>query len=342
MGRGIRRPFVASLPDTPSTVWGFMPMTRRSFREIYLPMLFLAAVGAWLLPTRWTGRLMSVVQVIAPFQDGIATVADAVSSSPASDLEVPASAPSQRKDGDALARRNAALRHQVAALTVRVDELSREVEILTATRLWKAGEERIGARGRLIPADVIAPDLLPWRSSRLANAGALQGVRQGQAAISAEVTVKQGEAPGLRPGLAVLLGETLIGHVEQVGTETTRIKLVSDVSTEMKVLIGRFDQEGFTPLKRFFWLKGVGKARMEILDATRHDVETHRIQVGDVVLSDPTNPMLPVAMTIGTVTSIEDDRKNPLLAHLVVEPVVDFKTLRRVYVYDPTPAVKRN
>ena len=136
----------------------------------------------------------------------------------------------------------AALAHQVAALTIRVAELEREVGILTATRLWDVDGARLGASGQLIPAGVVTGDLLPWRSSSLINAGTLQGVRPGAAVTSCHFTVNRGTDDSVRNGLAILLGETLIGWVEQAGTHTARVKLLTAPSVAMKVRIGRLEK----------------------------------------------------------------------------------------------------
>ncbi|RME41043.1 MAG: rod shape-determining protein MreC [Planctomycetota bacterium] len=294
------------------------PTERR--RNWYLPVLTAITILALLLPDRWTGPLISAVQVTVPLQDAAGAVW----------RKEPAAAASSGRD-----RGTEALRHQAAALAARVAELEREVEILTATRLRDIGGKRLGSRGKLIPARVVAEDLLPWRSSRLLDAGSLQGVRRGAPVASRYFTLDQGSERGVRDGMAVLLGEVLVGWVEQVGTHTARMKLLSDVDVQMKVRLGRFTENGFALLERGFWLVGRGHGVMQILDAERRDVEAGRIAVGDVVLTDPSGDVLPASMTVGTVAAIETDPKHPLLSILTVRSPVDPNALRRVYIYEP-------
>ena len=309
-----------------------MPRRRphQASRRTYLAILPVIAITALLLPAEWTGKLISLAQIIVPFQHAATVTADSVGQ--ALRPNKPTVSP---EEYEALERKKAALEHQVAALAVRVAELEKEVDILTATRLWDAAGKRIGARGRLIPARVITDDLLPWRSSQLVNAGTLQGVERGSAVTSRLFTIDQGDTDGLDRGMAVLLGEVLVGLVEQAGTHTARVKLLSDVSVQMKVRVGRLTDSGFAPLEDYFWLVGRGDGVMEIGDAKRRDVEAGLIQVGDVVLSDPASGILPCAMTIGRITSIGPDRNNPLLSILTIEAALDETSLRRVYVYDP-------
>lgn len=287
-------------------------------------------IALLLMPTTWTGTLISLTQVIVPFQSATTAAIDAVESvGGRSGEQIPLESFEQLK------LEKAALLHKTAALAVRVDELEREVEILSATRLWDAGGRRLGAEGRLIPAGVVVADLLPWRSSRLVSAGSLQGVRRGSAVVSRYFTIDRGGETGVRDGMAVLLGETLVGLVAQVGTHTSRVKLLGDITVEMKVRVGRFTDDGFVPLDRYFWLKGRGQETMEIRDAERRDVDAGIVQVGDVVLSDPSSDLLPAAMTIGRITAIKPDHDNPLLSILTVQSPIASTDLRRVYLYDP-------
>ena len=299
-----------------------------SLRHSLVVLLALTLVG-FLLPSSWTGRLINLVQVIVPFQDAAASAVDGL---------IPARGDSNR-DGvsqeacEECRREKQALEHHIAALAMRVDELQRDVSILTATRLWDVGG-RVGEKGRLIPAKVIVDDLLPWRSSRLLNAGSLQGVQRGAAVASRFFTVKP-EGAGVQSGMAVLLGEAFVGVVEQVGTHSARVKLLSDITVQMKVRIGRLGADGFVPVEREFWLTGRGQNVMEIADAEWREIEERRIERGDLVLSDPTSESLPAAMAIGRIASVRQDSVNPLLAILTVQPALDAGDLRRVYVFDP-------
>lgn len=293
-------------------------------------LLLIASLTAIVFPRRWTGGLISLVQVIVPFQDAATVAADALSSL---GNDRPSAVSSEAYE--ALTREKAAVEHQAAALAARVEELEGDVAVLTSTRLWSVAGQRLGASGRLIPARVISQDLLPWRSSRLLSAGSVQGVQDGAAVTSNVFTVDRGENAGLHSGLAILLGETLVGEIVQTGTHTSRVKLLSDVSVQMKVRIGRRTGDRFTLVDRYYWLTGRGAGRMEIRDVERKDVETGVIQVGDTVLSDPQSDVLPAAMTIGKVSAASADRDNPLFAILTITGAVPEENLRRVYVYDP-------
>jgi rod shape-determining protein MreC len=221
--------------------------------------------------------------------------------------------------------------NQNAALSARIEELEREIQTLTATRAWDADGRRLGSSGRLIPAHVLGEDVLPWRSSRLLSAGTWQSVREGQAVIN------RGQDAQVRSGLAILLGQVLVGVVEQPASHCSRVKLISDPSTQMKVRLGRFKDGRFALIDGYFWLTGRGRGRMEIRDVDKREGDTGTIAVGDVVLSDPRNELLPAALTIGRVVEITLDRDNPLFAILAIQSMVPEASLDRVYIYDPRP-----
>ncbi|HNQ22379.1 MAG TPA: rod shape-determining protein MreC [Phycisphaerae bacterium] len=312
-------------------------MTRRRrprpyLRTILISLLALSLLGL-LLPRSWTAPLMSLVQVLAPFQAATQAVADGAQARTAGDTPPPTAEEHQQ-----LRQQAEALRHQVAALSAHAVALEEENALLTAVRLRGEGGSALGARGRLIPARVIAQDVVAWRSSRLIDAGTLRGVQPGAIVTSRAFDINQGEEIGLRPGLAVLLAETLVGTVEKTGTHTARVRLLSDITSARRVRIGRFVEDRFALVEPVFWLIGTGRGRMELRDVDRRLVQDGLVAIGDIVLSDPTDEMLPAALTIGKITMVEPDRGNPLLRVLTVEPVVPETQLQRVYVYDPSPA----
>lgn len=281
------------------------------------------------LPRAWTSRLINLVQVLLPLQDAANTSADA-----AAEL-LESSNPVTRSAYEQLQREREALRNQVASLSMRLGELEDEVRVLAKTRLWEVDGEHIGTQGQLVPARVVAKDLVSWRDARVISTGGLQGVRRGDAVTSQTLSIDQGSDGGLQTGFGVLLGEVLIGTAEDVGTQASRVRLFSDPAAGTRVRIGRFTADGFAASDRVFWMSGRGDGRMHIDDVQQRDTAEGIVQIGDVVLSDRGAFNLPVPLTIGTVESIEPDRENPLLVNVTVVPAVDLVSLRKVYVFVP-------
>lgn len=292
--------------------------------------MLVIALAALLAPQTWLHKSISLVQILVPFQHAAEAGADAIGG--ALSIDAP---PVPQTQYDTVLRSKQAAEHRLAALSMRIEELEHEVELLTATRLWNADGAKLGAKGRLIPARVLSQDMLPWRSSRLLTAGTVQGVEHGAAVISNYFTINRGTRDGLQSGSAILLGEALLGVVTQTGTHTSRVQLLSDPDTQMKVRIGRQGEDSFEVADGYYWLVGRGSGTMEIRDVKRQDVDEGRIAPGDLILSDPANDALPAALVIGEVDAVQLDPHKPLFAALAIKSAVNPADLERVYIYDP-------
>lgn len=288
-------------------------------------LLVIAAIGL-ILPKSITDRLISLVQVVVPFQDWSTRTVDAAGEVAFGGADAPTPEEALR-----LQRENQALRHRLAALSTAHDQLAADFASV-------AGIRRQGlAGGRLIPARVLAADAIPWRESRLLSAGSLRGVRADAPVTSNVFSLAAMDDEGLRDGQSVLAGEVLIGIVEQVGTHTARVRLLTDREAPLKVRIARPEGDKFLPLDAEFWLVGVGGGRLEVRDVNHRFVRAGSVREGDVVLSDPTNPALPVALTVGVIKAVHADPDNPLLYRLSVEPPIKPADLRTVFVVDLSP-----
>lgn len=299
---------------------------KRNSHSIRTAVTALFAVGLLLLllPSRWTRGLIGLVQITVPFQDAVGTSMDYLTPS------LTENEPSQETI------RIQTLEHTVAALAGQIRALEEETLRLRGTREWSANGRRFGQHGQLVPAQIISKDLMPWRSSRLLNVGTVQGVDRHSPVMSKSFSLNTGEADGVYPGMAILLRETLIGFINDVSTHTSQVKLMSDVTMEMPVTIGRIvDDMQVVVLPDPFWMKGMGHGEMMIPEVKRSYINLDEIAVGDLVLTPEGHQGLPTSMCIGEIIRIEPDRKNPLLVDLLVVPRVNEHDLQRVYVFDP-------
>ena len=294
-------------------------------RRRLLTILALVSLIGFMLPESVTGPLISLVQVLVPFQDWTTRSADAFGELYRGSPEAPVSP----ETFYALRRENEALRHRLASLSSRYHDLDQEHRSL-------AGIRRRGLRGgRLIPARTVAADALPWRDSYLINAGTLSGVRHGAPATSHLFTVQLEQGDAAREGLSVLAGETLVGFIDQVGTHSARVRLLCDRETRMKVLIARFEEGAFHPLDKEFWMVGTGDPLLEIRDIDHRYIKSSAIQTGDYVLTSPTDVRLPAPMTVGTIAHVKPDQDNGLLYRLEVKTPLAPEDIRTVFVVDP-------
>ena len=301
---------------------------RRLNRKSLLTALIIVSVAGFLLPQRITGSLISLVQVIVPFQDWASRGVDAAAEVVDGGQKVTLS----RNAYETLLRENQALRHQLASADTRYTELEIEHEALAGIR------KRGLAGGRLISARTVAADALSHRESRLINAGTLKGVKHAAPVASDYFTINLDDPTAARNGLAVLTGEVLVGFIEQVGTHSARVRLLTDRHTKMSPIIARWENGVFYPLDKEFWLVGTGGPLLEIRDVDHRYIKTDAIKVGDVVLTSSYDTRLPASMTIGTIKKIHNDPDNTLLYILDVEPPLAANQIRNVFVVDPEGA----
>ncbi|MHC4093845.1 MAG: rod shape-determining protein MreC, partial [Planctomycetota bacterium] len=300
---------------------------RRFTKRTLLGLLLAGSIVGLLLPASITGRLMNLVQVLVPLQAGVTRLADGTTEALDGENDgVPAA------EHGRLARQAEALQNQVASMSVRIAQLEQANRELTGIRDGGRGPE-----GVLIPARVVADDLLAWRESGLIDAGTLRGVRRGAAVTSRSPTLDVGSRDGVTDGMAILAAEVLVGWVEHVGTHTTRVKLLSDPASRMTVTIGRLEQGRYVPASAAFWLEGAGSGLMKIIEVDHRYVEgdSPELRIGDRVTTLADDPELPASMTIGTVTEIRPNPDNALLYTATVESTAP-ERLRRVYVLDTT------
>jgi cell shape-determining protein MreC len=284
-------------------------------------LLGLSVIGL-LLPARYSGRLANLLQVIMPLQDGATRLADA-----AVDVVSPGPAAVSGEQFHELQEQHRSLEHLVASLSTQLDEQKRENAELTAIR--RMG---IGHQAKLIPARVVGEDVLAWRDSRLIDAGTLIGVADGGAVTTQSLLLEMAGDAQPVTGMTVLQGERLVGWISRASTYTARVRLLSDPETRMPVSIGRSDESGFKVIDAEFWLEGRGSGRIVVLEVDHKYIKQGLVRKGDLVMSQPDPPDLPVPLVIGRVVDLKPQSDNELLYTLTVES--SLKSLRHVYVLD--------
>lgn len=109
-----------------------------------------------------------------------------------------------------------------------------------------------------------------------------------------EVVINRGRNAGIEEGMAVVVSEGLVGRIEEVYEDSSRVKLITSVSyneTSVKInnqyLVLEFDIDGNLIVMQ--------------LD------NTNSIKIGDIVYTSGLTDKFPKGITIGYVSSIEND-----------------------------------
>jgi cell shape-determining protein MreC len=296
-------------------------------------MMVLSAIGLF-LPPRWTEMLKAPIQLLVPAQDllhllGQRTLNSLDPADPSPEVS--------RQTLESLAR--SLLLEQARAAQL-ADENARLRQLRTTHKLPPVP---------LLPAKIVALDMVEWRDSALLARGSFRGVRWGDW-VSSRLFIDQGRASNVEGGQAVVSLECLLGRVEQVSPYMARVQLLSDVdSPRVEVRIGGLRGDRVAMLDRPYSLKGRGMGLLQISDVPYQEVlrdsdvellpeeANKRVRVGDYVYSAAGAGGLPVPLMIGRISRLEEDARKRLVVNLIVEPPTKIERMREVYVIPLVP-----
>lgn len=312
-----------------------LPRFKLSQRSIFI-LLMVGSVLALLVPRGWTDPIKHLTQVVVPAEDLSYSAAHG------------AAAGLNELDRNVAAKRDSLsemLTRELASETAFSEQLRQENERLRALRR----EYRIPPSVPILPAKVVAHDIVAWRDSVLVERGSLRDVSF-KDWVTSRLFLDQGAASGASEGHAVLASEALIGRIEQISPYMSRVQLFSDVdSPPIAVQIGSIDGSLVRLVDYPCSLRGEGRGRMKIANVPYKYIQTDdndrsaeqppRIKPGDMVFSAPEHLGLPVPLAIGRVESVEENPKKRLVYDVHIVPVVPLKELRDVYIISTIPLV---
>lgn len=192
---------------------------------------------------------------------------------------------------------NARLRSEVDRLSqeaVLVGELQRENAELKA----ELGFEHADPQFRWVQARVIGFD-----PSNLIHA----------------IIIDQGTRSGVAVGMTVVTPRGLVGQVVQVSTNTSKVLLITDVSSSVDSLIQTNRAKGVVDGSR------AGQLRMTYIP------QGVKVQTGDRIVTSGFGGVFPPGLWVGTVTDVLQNDVD-LYQQAQVEPAVDFSRLEVVMV----------
>ena len=302
-----------------------------SQRGWFIGLLVLSAL-ALCLPPRWSDAFKHVVQIMVPAEDLLYAAGHRTVQSMKGIGEEHASEQMERE----------ALVRALAAQCLLAEQLRKEMADLQALR-----EGCAPLNITILPAKVVARDIVASRDSLLVEQGSYRGIGW-RDWVASHVFVQQGYENGVDPGQAVLTRECLLGRVEQVSPYMCRVQLLSDVdSPPIEVHVGAVVDGKPRFVDYACSLHGRGRQEMVIKDVPYKYVqadaeggpeeEAGRIRLGDLVFSAPGQLGLPVPLIIGRVAAFETNPKTRLVHTVVVEPAVEIEDVRDVYIIPIVP-----
>lgn len=285
------------------------------------------------MPPGWTDWLKGITQLLVPAQVVLYGLGAGAARSMISVDEIL----SGRPGATTQAADRAGLEHQLAVQAVMIQELQERNAALRALR-----ERFVAERVRVLEARVVARDIVAARDSLLLGRGSWRGVRW-QDWVTSRVFIDVGGHDGVERQFAVLAREALIGRVESVRPNMSRVALLTDVESRLAVRVGRLEGERFVMIDYPATLRGAGRGRMTIEDvpegyvaldgvATAALAKSGRIARGDLVLTAPGEPGLRAPMTVGRVAAITADPGKRLVYTIEVEPALALDEIANVYI----------
>jgi len=140
------------------------------------------------------------------------------------------------------------------------------------------------------------------------------------------IIIDKGSEDGVRHGMPVVTQQGLVGRVDAVIANASRIKLITDSTSVVNVFL----QSAGTEAQLLGSLTGDLSLDMIPLEET--------IEPGDVVLTSGLGGNYPSNIFIGQVLSVQQ-RENALFQTATVQPIVDFTSINAVLVIGNFEAV---
>lgn len=196
---------------------------------------------------------------------------------------------------------NRRLRAQLSQLKA---EQSRLVELETENRhLGELLGLREATRLKGIAANVIGSDATGlWRT----------------------LILSEGSDSGLRPDMAVLSTEGVVGKIIAVSPNASRVLLINDHNSALDA----FDQRSRS--------RGIIAGVVDDGLTMKYVDRTDDIRKGDVIVTSGLDGIFPRGLLVGTVKNV--DRKRPgLFLNVEVTPAVDFRQLEQVLIVTQMP-----
>jgi rod shape-determining protein MreC len=163
--------------------------------------------------------------------------------------------------------------------------------------------------------------LLGFKEQFIAKTVAAQVIGSSGSEQSSSVYIDKGSNSGLKPDMAVITGDGVVGKTLRVFQSTSQVLLINDQTSGVGALMEKSRLQGI--------LRGTAAGEM-VLEKVMSD---EPVQPGDRVLTSGGDQIFPKGLPVGSVTKI--DKASPgseLFLNIRVKPAVDLSRLEEVLV----------
>jgi len=139
------------------------------------------------------------------------------------------------------------------------------------------------------------------------------------------LTIDKGTRDGLRPDMAVIAPEGVVGRLVVPSARSAKVQLLVDRNAAAGVIVERTRAQGV--------VVGTGDDRLQM----QYVSEASDLTVGDIVVTSGIDTIYPKGLVVGRIEVVE--KNGPAFKRIIVRPAVDFSRLAEVLVVlTPTAA----
>jgi rod shape-determining protein MreC len=189
---------------------------------------------------------------------------------------------------------------------------------LTRVRIEEAAIAEDALQGRRLQ------NLLAFREKYVGSTVAAQVIGASGSDQTRVLTIDKGSNDGLRPDMAVITPDGIVGKLRDVFPTTAQVLEIDDQTSGAGVILAS------TRIRAI--LRGSLGGRAQIRNLTADS----RIKPGEQVLTSGGDQVYPRGLPVGTIVSIAPDPENQPYTAIVVRPAVDLNRVEEVLVITST------
>jgi rod shape-determining protein MreC len=167
-------------------------------------------------------------------------------------------------------------------------------------------------------------DLLELRDVLGGNSIAANVIGGDANSLSRTLVISQGAANGLRPGMAVLSLQGVVGKVIAVSARASRVLIIDDHNSALD----SFDQRTRA--------RGIIAGVVDDGITMKYVERSQDVHPGDVIVTSGLDGVFPRGLLVGTIKSVSGEGPG-LFLNVMITPAVDFRGLEQVLVVTEMP-----
>ena len=161
-------------------------------------------------------------------------------------------------------------------------------------------------------------NLLAFKEQFISKTVAAQVIGTSGSDLSRIVYIDKGENAGIRPDMAVITADGIVGKVLLAGPNESRVLLISDQTSGVGAVLAKSRLQGV--------LRGAAGGEV-ILERVMSD---EQVQPGEMVLTSGGDQVFPKGLPVGTVTKVANGRD--LFLDIKIKPAANLSKLEEVLV----------